>query len=112
MSYAFMLAGVAAVNLLGAATPGPAFVMVTRISVAESRVAALGAGLGVASGSLAWATAASLGVGALLASVAALFTLLRLAGGAYLIWLGVRMWRHAGAPPASEGVVVAARMTP
>jgi len=113
MSYALMLGGVAVVNLLGAASPGPAFVTVTRISVAESRGTALGAGLGVVTGSLAWATAATLGVGALLVSVAAVFTLLKLAGGAYLVWLGVQAWRHAGAPPPSEtGVAVAARMTP
>jgi threonine efflux protein len=111
MSYALTLAGIAAVNLLGSMSPGPAFVMVTRISVAESRAAAIAAGLGVATGAFAWATAASLGVGALLASAAVLFTLLKLAGGAYLLWLGVQAWRHAGAPPAAAAMPDT-RMTP
>ena len=112
MSYALTLGSIAVVHLLGAASPGPAFVMVTRVSVAESRPAAIAAGLGVATGAFAWAAAASLGVGALLASAAALFMALKLAGGAYLLWLGVQAWRHAGGQPPAPGVVVAARMSP
>jgi threonine/homoserine/homoserine lactone efflux protein len=36
-------------------------------------------------------------------NAAALFQILRWAGAAYLIWLGVRAWRHAGAVPAASG---------
>jgi threonine/homoserine/homoserine lactone efflux protein len=38
-----------------------------------------------------------LGVGALLASSAALFTALKWAGALYLIWLGIKLWRAGGA---------------
>ena len=47
-------------------------------------------------------TAAMLGAGALLLASAELFTILRIIGGAYLVWLGVRTWRSAGSQWALE----------
>jgi threonine efflux protein len=111
VSYALTLGGIAAVHLLGAASPGPAFVMVTRVSVTERRGTAIGMALGAATGAMAWATAASLGVGALLASAAALFAAMKLVGGIYLVWLGVQAWRHAGTPPPTTPAPAVWRMT-
>ena len=100
MSYTLTLLGIGAVHLLAAASPGPAFVTVTRVSVGATRRAALAAAWGVASASLFWALAASLGMQVLLTQAAWLSDLMKLAGGAYLIWLGIQCWRHAGAPLA------------
>lgn len=98
MSYALTLLGIGAVHLLVAISPGPAFLTVTRVSVGSTRRAALAAGWGVASASMVWAVAASLGMQVLLTEAAWLSDLMKLAGGAYLIWLGIQSWRHAAAP--------------
>ena len=101
MSYALTLLGIGAIHLLAAMSPGPAFVVVTRVSVGESRRAALAAALGCASAALLWALAASLGMHLLLTEAAWLYGTMRLAGGAYLVWLGIQSWRHAGTPMAA-----------
>jgi threonine efflux protein len=94
MHTALLLAGVWIVNLLGAMSPGPAFVMITRISAAHSRPAALAAAGGAALGVLVWATAATLGIQVILARAMWLYELMQIAGGLYLLWLGVAAWRH------------------
>jgi threonine efflux protein len=105
--YLLALAGIGAVQLMAAMSPGPAFLVVTRISVGESRRAALGAAFGVATAALLWAVAATLGMHVLLAEAAWLYGALKLVGGLYLLWLGIQAWRHAAQPlaPATEGVV-------
>jgi len=100
MSYVVALAGIGTVHLLAAMSPGPAFVVVTRVSVGESRKAALGAAFGVATAALIWAIAATLGMHLLLARAAWLYDVLKLMGGAYLVWLGFQAWRHADEPAA------------
>jgi threonine efflux protein len=106
-SYAITLAGIGAVQLMAAMSPGPAFLVVTRISVGETRRTALGAAFGVATAALFWAVAATLGMHVLLTEAAWLYGILKLAGGAYLIWLGFQAWRHAeiaSAPTIDDGV--------
>lgn len=100
-SYALALVGIGAVQLLAAMSPGPAFVVVTRVSVGESRRAALAAALGVATATLIWAIAATLGMHVLLAEAAWLYDVLKLIGGAYLVWLAIQVWRHADIPLAA-----------
>jgi threonine efflux protein len=106
-SYAITLAGIGAVQLMAAMSPGPAFLVVTRISVGETRRTALGAAFGVATAALFWAVAATLGMHVLLTEAAWLYGVLKLAGGAYLIWLGIQAWRHADVPlaPAADDAV-------
>ncbi len=99
--YLLTLASIAAVHLMAAASPGPAFIMVTRVSIGEGRSAALGAALGVASAALIWAIAATLGMAVLLREAAWLYGALKLAGGLYLLWLGLQAWRHAATPLAT-----------
>jgi threonine efflux protein len=101
ITYAFALVGIGAVQLLAAMSPGPAFLVVTRISVGESRRAALAAALGVTTATLIWAVAATLGMHVLLAEAAWLYDVLKLIGGGYLVWLAVQAWRHADKPLAA-----------
>ena len=58
-------------------------------------------------------TASMLGLGALLATSAALFTALRWIGSAYLVWLGIKLWRApviaADAPCRSDSPRIARR---
>lgn len=72
-------------------TPGVDTAMVIRSAVlGGARQAALAA-LGIALGCLAWGAAVALGLGAVLAASTLAFTILKFAGAAYLIWMGVKL---------------------
>jgi threonine/homoserine/homoserine lactone efflux protein len=58
---------------------------------------ALPMSIGVALGDFTAMTLSMLGLGVLLATSASVFTLLKWAGAAYLVWLGIRLWRAGGA---------------
>jgi threonine/homoserine/homoserine lactone efflux protein len=82
-------------------TPGADTALVLRAAVSSGPRAAVLAGAGVSLGILAWGAAAGLGLAALVTRAPHLYDALRLAGAAYLLWLGVRTWRDAGhADPA------------
>ncbi|GAA3189905.1 LysE family translocator [Nonomuraea roseoviolacea] len=86
--------------------PGPAVLFIVTRSVAQGRSAGLVSVLGVHAGSLVHVAAAALGVSALLAASATAFTVVKYAGVAYLVWLGLRKLLHrkageeGGAAPA------------
>ena len=90
MDYAPSLVTIAGVFLLGCLSPGPNFLVVTSRAVTASRQAGVLAGLGVALASLAWASLTIAGLALVLQHAAWLLTVLRLAGAAYLIYLGAR----------------------
>lgn len=69
-------------------SPGPDNLMVLSLGIARGQRAGMVFGLGCALGCLSHTALAALGVGALLAASPGALTLLKLAGGAYLIWLG------------------------
>jgi threonine/homoserine/homoserine lactone efflux protein len=112
MDPGLFLAFVAA-SIVMLAIPGPTIVMVIGRALAGTRGGALPLVAGVAAGDLTAMTLSLAGLGALLAASATLFTLLKWAGAAYLIWLGIRLWRapvaDAGAGPAAGGGWRAAR---
>lgn len=70
--------------------PGPAVIFIVTRSVAQGRAAGLVSVLGVHAGSVVHVVAAALGVSALLAASATAFTIVKYAGVAYLVWLGLR----------------------
>lgn len=80
---------------IGAMSPGPSFILVVRISVAASRRDGLAAALGMGCGGLIFAGLALAGLQALLMQVTWLYLVLKAAGGAYLVYLGYRIWRGA-----------------
>jgi threonine efflux protein len=102
-SFWLMLAGIAAVNLMGAASPGPAFFVVSRTAVGQSRPAGLATGLGVSLATLVWAFGTIHGLALLLARAAWLLHLLQGAGGAYLLYLAWQSFRHATEPLRMAG---------
>ncbi|MCB4824803.1 LysE family translocator [Roseicella aerolata] len=87
--------------------PGPTILLVIGQSLGAGARwrGALPLVAGVALGDLTAMTLSLAGLGALLAASAALFTLLKWAGAAYLLWLGIRMFRApaAGAAPPPGG---------
>lgn len=84
--------------------PGPTILLVVSYALGQGRRSALATVAGVAMGDAVAMTASMLGVGALLAASAELFTAVKWIGAAYLVWLGVRLWRApvAGGPVAAD----------
>lgn len=76
------------------AIPGPVVVLLLSQVFTHGRRIAVGAILGVVLGDLAAITVSLAGAGAVLIASATLFTMLKLAGALYLIWLGIGLWRH------------------
>jgi threonine/homoserine/homoserine lactone efflux protein len=96
----FALFAVASLAFL--AIPGPSvFYIVTR-SLAQGRRAGVASMLGVQAGGLVHVVAAAFGVSALIASSAHAFTIVKYAGAAYLVYLGVRRLLSAGREPEPE----------
>lgn len=93
------LLGIAGAMAVGAMSPGPSFVMVARTAVA-SRADGLAAALGMGAGGLVFAIAALAGLQAAFLAVPALYLAIKGFGGAYLVYLGIRIWRGARQPLA------------
>ncbi|MGF9561996.1 LysE family translocator [Neorhizobium sp. JUb45] len=100
MSLEHWLAFVAASAVL-LAIPGPTILLVISYSLSHGRKVASATVAGVALGDFTAMTASMLGLGALLATSAMLFTLLKWVGAGYLIYLGIKLWR---APVAGQAV--------
>ncbi len=82
-------------------TPGPAVLYIVARSVEQGRLAGLVSVCGIVTGTLVHVLAATLGLSALLASSALAFGVVKYAGAAYLVYLGVRrMLAPSDAPPA------------
>lgn len=94
------LLGIGAAICIGAASPGPSFVMVARTAASSGRASGLNAALGMGLGGLLFGVAALLGLNAVFLAVPALYTALKLVGGLYLAYLGWRIWRGAREPLA------------
>jgi threonine/homoserine/homoserine lactone efflux protein len=89
-------AAVAAASAVLLVIPGPTILLVVSYALGRGWRVAAPVATGVALGDLTAMTLSMLGVGALLAGSATLFTLLKWAGAAYLVWLGIKLWRAGG----------------
>ena len=94
--YAFLIA-----TLVLALTPGPGVVFIVARTLAQGRKAGLASVAGVALGNLTNAVGASIGLAALFAASSLAFTVVRWAGAAYLVWLGIQALRQPAA--AADG---------
>lgn len=81
--------------LLVTATPGPGSFYVPARTLAGGREEGLASTLGIAVGGLVHVAAGAVGVAALIMASPRAFMALKIAGAAYLVWLGVRMFREA-----------------
>jgi len=92
-------------SLLAVMIPGPVVVFILGRSLGGGWRAALPTVGGVALGDTVALTASLAGLGALLAASAAAFTVAKWLGAAYLIWLGIKLWRS----PVGEAVTLPAQ---
>ncbi|WP_335979675.1 LysE family translocator [Streptomyces sp. CA2R106] len=121
------LLGFAGISLVLVLIPGPSVLFVLGRALAHGRRTALGSVVGNAIGAYLLAAAVSLGLGEVMATSAAVFTGVKLVGAVYLVFLGVKAWRHradlatatavpqAGAEPdpgAAAGVQAGAAKAP
>ena len=98
----------AAIVALFAAVPGPSNLYVVAQGLRAGRRPALLAAAGCACGAMTYVAATTLGLAAILASSATALSFLHYAGGAYLVWLGVRALRNGSdeapdEPPPGRG---------
>lgn len=73
--------------------PGPTILLVTGHALSHGRGAALGSVIGVVAGDALAVSLSLAGVGAILQTSATAFTVLKWIGAAYLIYLGIKLWR-------------------
>lgn len=86
-----------------ALTPGADTALVVRNALVAGAAPARRTALGTASGLMVWGAASACGVAAVLNASAEAYTTVKLAGAAYLIWLGIQAIRHAGAQGPAGG---------
>ena len=87
--------------ILIALTPGADTALVVRSALVAGAAPARRTALGTTTGLLVWGAASACGVAAVLNASAEVFTAVKLAGAVYLVWLGLKVVRHAGAHEAS-----------
>jgi len=73
--------------------PGPTVLLVVSYALTQGKRVALATAAGVALGDFTAMTLSLAGLGALLLASATLFTVLKWVGAAYLVYLGIRLWR-------------------
>ncbi len=103
MTLAAILA-VAALLTLGAISPGPAVLMSARTGLTEGLRTGMFLAVGIGLGAVVWAVVALGGLAVLFQVAPALLWAFKIAGGLFLLWTAVGMWRHASEPlPDSAG---------
>lgn len=98
MSSASIFLSIIAALSIGAMSPGPSFVLVSRISMSRSRLDGLAAALGMGIGGVAFSMLALAGLTALLSQFEWLYLALKVAGGVYLVYIALMIWRGASKP--------------
>ncbi|PJI85275.1 threonine/homoserine/homoserine lactone efflux protein [Yoonia maricola] len=81
--------------LLGIASPGPNVLAVMGTSMSVGRASGIALAMGVAIGSFTWAMLTAFGLSALLATYASALLIIKLFGGAYLLWLAYKAFKSA-----------------
>jgi threonine/homoserine/homoserine lactone efflux protein len=97
-SLALFMTATLALNL----APGPDMLYVSTRSLAQGRRAGVISALGIAAGSVVHTVLIASGLAALLHAVPLAYDIVRFAGAAYLIWLGVQALRNTGGPVSGK----------
>ena len=78
-------------------SPGPNVLLVSQLAASDRTRSAVFAALGVTCGATLWATCAVLGVHVVFVAFPGLRLALQVAGGVYLLYVAIRLWRSSGA---------------
>ena len=97
-----ILASFAAVYIPVLVSPGPNFLVVMQVAINQTRRHAVYTALGIASGSTLLACLAASCMGVLLAHFAWFNDAVRILGGGYLLYIGVKIWLQAKQPLAAQ----------
>lgn len=84
-----------AAALLVAITPGPGIFYIVARTLGGGRTEGLASSVGLGLGGLVHVFGGAVGISALVMASAEAFTLVKIAGALYLIWLGLKTWREA-----------------
>ena len=95
MHEAIILSSLLVALLVGAMSPGPSFVLVSRLALAGTRRDGVSAAIGMGLGGALFAVLALLGLVSVLSQFPWIFMGLKVLGGLYLLYLGVSVWRSA-----------------
>lgn len=96
MEYLPLIGTVALLNLLAAVSPGPDFVMTVRNSLLYSRRAGIYTAIGISLGLLVHLFYCAAGIGYIISKSIVLFSIIKLLGAGYLIYMGVGSWMAKG----------------
>jgi len=96
---------------VGTASPGPSNLAIMSIAANRGRRAASLFALGVISGSMCWATLATLGLAAALTACAELLVAIKIIGGLYLLWLAFKSARAASLPSRADTRAISSDLT-
>jgi threonine/homoserine/homoserine lactone efflux protein len=91
----------AAASVLIVLLPGPDTLVVVRTLLRGGRHESIRAAIGVLSGLVVWVVIAALGLSAVLRASETGYTVLRIAGALYLVWLGIQSFRARGSLPST-----------
>jgi threonine/homoserine/homoserine lactone efflux protein len=89
---------VAGLLTMGAVSPGPAVLMSARTGVNEGLRTGFFLSLGIGAGAVFWAVLALSGLAMIFQIAPTLLWAFKIAGGLYLVWMAIGMWRHAAEP--------------
>jgi threonine/homoserine/homoserine lactone efflux protein len=100
--FAFLIASIVLLLI-----PGPTVLLVVSYALTQGRKVAVAMAAGVALGDFTAMTLSLAGLGALLLTSATFFTVLKWIGAAYLVYLGIRLWRASPVLPDVEAEAIA-----
>jgi threonine efflux protein len=102
-----VLASVLVVHVVAMISPGPNVLLVTQTAMSRTRRAGVLAALGIAAGAAVWSSAALFGLSVVFTQFAWPQRALKVLGGIYLLYLGIKLWRAADRPLGTRSAQVA-----
>jgi len=112
MTYLPLLLSLFAVDMLAAMSPGPNSVLVIQTAMRSPFRQAFAVVIGILAANLLWCLGVALGLSTLFRLAPWLYTALKILGGAYLIYLGIALWRTKPQAPVSFGTPTPSALFP